>query len=573
MKNWILAVLAFVLLIGSGPAIVGQGDVITDRKSFLREFIKALEANDRARMEELVRQAGPVAYQTVLLLSNAGITTIAEGKDGAGYLTAAEAVAAIYGRVFEKEALLQLVRTYRRYTQELCSEKLKGDHLVDEGISLWEKARWQEALKVSKEALTIFGRLRELAGEAKSLTNLGTVCGSLGQYNEALSHHQQSLEICQKIGDVAGEAKTLGNLGNVYFSLGRYPEAMKHYQQSLEIFRKIGDVAGETRALNNIGIVYSDLAQYEHAVPPFQESLQISQLLGDLENLWRSHLGLGRALWKSGRGEQAVPSYQQAVEAIEQLYFSTRGLKEERSSMIGEKAFVYQEFLELLLELHRKSPQKGYDRQAFTLSERAKSRTFQELMAKAGAKISFAGEEAFQNLVQREQELIGQVSQLRTLITQALSQPQEKRSEEAVQSLRGELKKAEASLADLEKEIDARYPRYADLKRPQPLCVEELQKILQPEETLLSYALGKEKLVAFLIGKDRFQLLELPVSREELVRLVPQFRIGLDRRRMPDGSVQPLSQLEFADLQQFDPRVSFALYQKLFAPLAPSSRG
>jgi hypothetical protein len=74
-------------------------------------------------------------------------------------------------------------------------------------------------------------------------------------------------------------------------------------------------------------------------------------------------------LWKSGKAEEAIGSYEKAVEIIEKLYASSTGLKEEeRSSMIGVKSFVYKQFIELLLELHRKQPTKGFDREAFFIS-------------------------------------------------------------------------------------------------------------------------------------------------------------------------------------------------------------
>ena len=73
--------------------------------------------------------------------------------------------------------------------------------------------------------------------------------------------------------------------------------------------------------------------------------------------------------------------------------------------------------VELLLELHRKSPDKGYDKQAFVVSEKAKSRVFQDLMAKAGARTVFAGDKAFTKIVEKEQQLIAKVNNYRGLLT------------------------------------------------------------------------------------------------------------------------------------------------------------
>ena len=152
-------------------------------------------------------------------------------------------------------------------------------------------------------------------------------------------------------------------------------------------------------------------------------------------------------MWKSGKGEEAVNSYKKAVKTIEEIYSHTSGLKEEeRLSMIGKKSFIYQKFIKLLLELHHKHPDKEYDRQAFTISEKAKSRSFQELMAKAGARTVFAGDETFQRIVEKEKQLIDEVSNLRSLLTKELSKHKKARNEEVISSLKEQISKTEKFL-------------------------------------------------------------------------------------------------------------------------------
>jgi CHAT domain-containing protein len=229
--------------------------------------------------------------------------------------------------------------------------------------------------------------------------------------------------------------------------------------------------------------------------------------------------------------------------------------------MIGEKSFVYQELIKLLLELHRKSPNKGYDREAFVISEKSKSRIFQELMAKAGAKIALSGDETFKRMIIKEQQLIGEITSLQSLLTKELSKAEKQRNEEVMKSLKEQLPRAEKTLTDLEKEIESKYPRYADLKRPKPLSVDDLQRILKLEETVLAYSVGENVSVVFVIGKTKFKLYEIAIKRNELVDLVRRLRTG----------VEDIS--DYSDLAKFDPIVSYTLYQKLLAPLASDLQG
>ncbi|MCP4698571.1 MAG: hypothetical protein GY862_17230 [Gammaproteobacteria bacterium] len=61
------------------------------------------------------------------------------------------------------------------------------------------------------------------------------------------------------------------------------------------------------------------------------------------------------------------------------------------------------------------------------------------------------------------------------------------------------------------------YPGYYALRHPQPAELRELQKnILRPGEMLLAYAVMKESVILWLIGKERFEMFTLPLNEEQL---------------------------------------------------------
>ena len=74
-------------------------------------------------------------------------------------------------------------------------------------------------------------------GTAMTLTNLGTVCYSMGEYSEAKEYYQRSLEIEERVHgkDHISTAVTLDNLGKVCYRMGEYSEAKEYYQKGLEI--------------------------------------------------------------------------------------------------------------------------------------------------------------------------------------------------------------------------------------------------------------------------------------------------------------------------------------------------
>ena len=207
MKKLLITSVLLLLLVfitSSIGAIDKNASGVIQEESFLQKFIEALKANDQIRMEELVRQTKPhVVFDAVISLARMGITSVAEGKGGSMYFHIAYTIAAFYAEEYKKKGLSDLVMSYKDYDQKMCTEKLKGDKLKDEGISYYRKGQWQEALDLWTTALKIFEKIGDVAGEALALNNIGLVYRRLGQYSEALDYYQQSLDISRKIGDVA----------------------------------------------------------------------------------------------------------------------------------------------------------------------------------------------------------------------------------------------------------------------------------------------------------------------------------------------------------------------------------
>jgi len=82
-------------------------------------------------------------------------------------------------------------------------------------------------------------------GEAKTLTGLGEISRSWGQYQQALSYYQQALAIRQDIGDRNGRAISLNNIGYVLETLEQPELAIVFLKQSVNQYEEIrGDIGG-----------------------------------------------------------------------------------------------------------------------------------------------------------------------------------------------------------------------------------------------------------------------------------------------------------------------------------------
>jgi tetratricopeptide (TPR) repeat protein len=206
---------------------------------------------------------------------------------------------------------LELVTVYQQ--QEEQTNWNYAASLTSLGNVYQSLGEYPKAIEFHQQSLAIFREIGDRGGEAASYRNLGTVYDSLGEYEKAIEFHQQSLAIDREICDRGGEANSYNNLGTVYNSLGEYEKAIEFHQQSLAIKREIGDRGGEAKSYNNLGNVYYSLGEYQKAVEFHQQSLAITREIGDRGGEAASYNNLGSVYYSLGEYQKAIEFYQQSL--------------------------------------------------------------------------------------------------------------------------------------------------------------------------------------------------------------------------------------------------------------------
>lgn len=445
--------------------------------------------------------------------------------------------------------------------RELESPDLEGPVLGNIGVLYKLLGQPDEALPYLSQALEKL-LPREPENSARIYLALGNVYDDLGDDPKALENYGRSFELSNRINDLVGVSMALGNKARILARSNQIESALKHFMLVRDANRATYDKDAEATTLLNIGSLHAKLSEEMQAQGAFDEARKIAEEIGDREALWRAYVGLGQTAWRGGSPEEALGRYRMAITCVEELFRGSKGLGEaERLSLTGTKIDVFKEMIELLSELHRRSPARGYDREAFVVSEKARSRLFLELMEKAGARTVLSREPGFETLIERERRLLGDRDENQFLLARELSRPRNAIDARRVETLRSALAQGEQDLARLEAEMETRFPRYADLKRPAPLTVDELQKNLGPDETVVDYSIGRNQSAAFIVGQGRFRMIDLGLTGDDLGRMVDRFRTGLANITGWD------------DLERFDPEAAFLLYQKVFFPLAEELKG
>ena len=374
----------------------------------------------------------------------------------------------------------------------------------------------QKAIYYYNQSLPLKRAVGDKAGEATSLNNIGTVYSDWGDKQKALSYYNQALPLSRAVGDKQGEAVTLVNIGVAYSALGEKQKALSYYNQALPLFRSVGDKAGEANTLNNIGAVYFDWEEKQKALSYYNQSLPLRKAVGDKAGEAVTFYNIAYLERSRGNLKIALARVEKSIKILEEL--RTKVVNPQlRTSYFASVQVYYQFYIDLLMELHQKAPNLGYDIKAYHASETSRARSLLELLTEANADIR-TGVDG--NLLQKErslqQQIVAREKKRVELIAKNLNP-------ERVKQLEGERAALLSQLNRVETQIRLASPAYAALKMPQPLTLSQVQQqVLDDETVLLQYSLGEKRSYLWLVTSKGMSTYQLP-PRAEIEKLAQAF--------------------------------------------------
>jgi CHAT domain-containing protein/Tfp pilus assembly protein PilF len=414
----------------------------------------------------------------------------------------------VYDSLGEKQEALKYYNQALPILRAVEDRGVEATTLSNIGLvynSLGEK---QEALKYFNQALPILREVRNTRVKATTLNNIGGVYNDLGKKQEALKYFNQALDIRLAVGDRAGIANTLNNIGGVYNDLGEKQEALKYFNQALPITRAVEDRGLEATTLNNIGLVYSSLGEKQEALKYYNQALLMSRAVQDRAG--EAAILSNLAVLERDRGnlEQARTHIQAAIDIIEDL--RTKIIDQQlRTSYFASVQDYYKFYTDLLMQLHKKDPSKGYDALALHISERSRARSLVELLTEARAGIR---KDIDPKLLAQEQRLLQLINAREKQRFEIVNSPkiQELPDKNLADKLQTQITDLRQQYQQLQTQIRTTSPKYADLIYPQPLTLPQIQQQLDKDTLLLQYSLGEERSYLWAVTPDSINTYELP---------------------------------------------------------------
>jgi CHAT domain-containing protein/predicted negative regulator of RcsB-dependent stress response len=471
-----------------------------------------------------------------------------------------------------KEALENYRQSLTIYKDKMNDKSLAGQTLINIGAVYSHLNQHEKALIYYQRSLELYQQANDQNGEGLAIGNIANTYYNLGQYKKALSHYEKALKIFQQVEDRQNEATVFANQGNTYLSQGQSKLALEKYQQAQTIFQEIGNAHGEALAFCGMGHVHTTLTQYQQALSRFQSCLTILEGYKALDNLWLVHAQLGFVYVRLNKPQKAGKHYRQAIKSIEALR-TTLTSEASKLLFIQDKYYVYDEFIQLLLLLHKDYPDQGYDYDSLAIFEQKQGRKMIEELGKSNAR-RFARLPV--NVADKERELEDQLAKIRAdLINKMPDFKDEVELPEEINTLKERLDKIKQEQQEFHETLKEEHFGYYTMKYPKPAVLAELQnRILKKDEILLIYGVMEKNTVLWIVGKGYFDLMTLSESGESMLQ--KDVTAFLENIQTMQKAVKTASQLSYNRQQLRDwlqqknddtlPNlfnISHRLYQKL----------
>jgi CHAT domain-containing protein/tetratricopeptide (TPR) repeat protein len=258
----------------------------------------------------------------------------------------AERVARLYRSETGSEAAMEMVDTFRGWTEEERAVRVRADSLeqaataardageLDRAVDLLEKSlglyrsigdrhaqavlwgslgvvHWyrgdMEAVKRSyRKALALRREVEDRILEGRTLNGLGSAHFRTGAYDSAGAYYRMAIDLRRRTGALDELGVSLTYLGNTHYMAGRLVAARERFEEALPLLEQYGSPGQRIQVLNSIASLNSDMGRLEEANEAYRRGVRIAETSGEREHEFALHMNLAANLSSMGRFREAV---------------------------------------------------------------------------------------------------------------------------------------------------------------------------------------------------------------------------------------------------------------------------
>ena len=419
------------------------------------------------------------------------------------------------------------------------------------------QGRLAEAESIARTALLIGLKQggRYSPATALAVGGLAAVIIEEGRSAEARRLAEAALDIHLRIGSLTGATGVRLTIGNTLAVEGKWREAMAMFDEANKSVQP-GDQLARAAYDRDLNHIMAELktGRADAALAEITNRAQtLTKLLGESHPDALEAEGLRAAtLATSGRRDEALAAFRAVVPRL--IQSSRTSDSGGNSPLLRDMRlrFILETYIDLLAQT--KAPASAAE--AFALADVIRGQTVQHALSESAARVSVR-DPALADLVRREQDARSQINALFALIASIQAAPADQHDDKAAAALRAQVDQLRAARAKLREEIEKRFPDYANLIDPRPADIEQVRKVLRPDEAMVTFYLGENRSFVWAVpasGTPAFASAAL--SAAQVAAEVQVLRRALE----PNAST-------LAEIPAFDTERAYRLYAVLLQPV------
>lgn len=395
---------------------------------------------------------------------------------------------------------------------------------------------------------------------AQILLTLTRVVAEQGRNAEAVLLGTAALKVAQQSTNYPGSvliANARKTLASTLVADGKYAQAEKVFAEMVEGVKGDPEIAARFSAQDldwALALIKTGKASQAVTMTSAMLEKDASRLEKGSSRLALLTAFNASALQASGQGAQALSSFKQSIPILVNQARNDTENATESIRQAQRMTFILEEYLASLAQQAKADPTAAAE--AFQIADLARGSGVQRALTSSAARANISDPQ-LATLARREQDLQQRINTLSELLTGLLSAPPDQQLPAVQAKLRTDIAGFKSQREDLKKEIERKFPDYAELIDPKPASVERTQKALKPDEVLVSWYFADNVGYVWAITKDKpVQFAQLSVGRPQVAKEVAQLRKALD------PGVATID-----EIPAYDVALANQLYQQVLAPV------
>ncbi|MFH1943109.1 MAG: tetratricopeptide repeat protein, partial [bacterium] len=397
--------------------------------------------------------------------------------------------------------------------ESLKNTKLLAVAKSTQGLLFLGLGNLAEAKKAEEEALRLAEEGGHLEDQATILKNVGLVAIQEGDYNGANVAFLRASRIDSALGVRSGLAYDYRNLGNLLVRMERTEEGIAYLERGLRLSKEIGDLRNEVQCYYGLGQAYSRLREERTALALLDTALSMTSdlILPELEwRIFRQRAGVSARL---GRDERALEDFRKAVDIVETMRAELK-VEAYKQGFLDDK-------MDLYFDVVRHTLKMGNEAEAYYYVERAKSRSFIDLLANQDLFLTQTQGELLRRererklAVQEAQERLGSFRRRGESLS-AVEQDEKSRWEKELEDRRSAYEGVLVS-------IQAESPELASFVRVDPWRLDKIQTLLPDSTAIVEYLLTDNELFTWVVSRGKVAVKRMNIQERVVQETVKRF--------------------------------------------------